>query len=70
MVSVVKDMWSEDNPDADLPAFYYADQLAKYNITRGNNAGYGKDAAAPVTAAVMRAALNNIKQVGFKGCLE
>ena len=25
------------------------------------NAGYGKDAAAPVTAAVMRAALNNIK---------
>ena len=43
MVSVVKDMWSEDNPDADLPAFYYADQLAKYNITRGNNAGYGKD---------------------------
>ncbi len=22
-------MWSEDNPNSDLPAFYYADQLAK-----------------------------------------
>ena len=45
IVDVVKDMWSEDNPDADLPAFYYADQLAKYNITRGNGAGYQKDGA-------------------------
>ena len=31
-------MWSEDNPNSDLPAFYYADQLAKKNITRSNNA--------------------------------
>lgn len=36
----VKDMWSEENTNADLPAFYYADQLAKRNITRENNAGY------------------------------
>lgn len=45
VVDVVKDMWTEDNRDADLPAFYYADQLAKYNITRGNNAGYGNNGA-------------------------
>lgn len=36
----VKDMWSEENPNASLPAFYYADQLAKKNITRSVNGGY------------------------------
>lgn len=36
----VKEMWSEDNRDSDMPAYYYADQLAKRNITRENNAGY------------------------------
>ena len=40
VITEVRNMWSEDNTDTDLPAFYYADQLAKYNITRGNNAGY------------------------------
>ena len=45
MIDVVKDMWSEDNRDTDLPAYYYADQLAKFNITRGNNAGYGYNGA-------------------------
>ncbi len=38
IIDMVKDTWSEDNRDADLPKFYYADQLAKYNITRANNA--------------------------------
>ncbi len=38
MIDKVKEMWSEDNRDSDLPKFYYADQLAKYNITRANNA--------------------------------
>lgn len=40
LLESVKDMWSEDNTDSDLPAYYYADQLAKRNITRENNAGY------------------------------
>lgn len=40
IISDALNMWSEDNRDTDLPKFYYADQLAKYNITRGNNAGY------------------------------
>ncbi len=38
ILSKVKDTWSENNRDVDLPKFYYADQLAKYNITRANNA--------------------------------
>lgn len=38
LISKVHDMWSETNTSADLPAFYYADQLSKKNITRGNNA--------------------------------
>lgn len=33
----VKKTWSETNTDTDLPAFYYADQLSKKNITRSNN---------------------------------
>ena len=39
IITDVYNMWSEENPDSDLPAFYYADQLSKKNITRGNNAG-------------------------------
>lgn len=35
----IRDTWSEANPNADLPKFYYADQLSKKNITRINNAG-------------------------------
>lgn len=35
----IRDTWSETNTDATLPKFYYADQLAKKNITRSNNAG-------------------------------
>lgn len=38
LITEVRNMWSEDNTDTDLPKFYYADQLAKYNITRSNNA--------------------------------
>ncbi|MDO4181175.1 MAG: TonB-dependent receptor [Bacteroidales bacterium] len=38
IISEVKNSWSEENPNTDLPKFYYADQLAKYNITRSNNA--------------------------------
>lgn len=38
IITDVKNMWSENNRDTDLPAFYYADQLSKKNITRGNNA--------------------------------
>lgn len=42
LVDEVYKMWNDDRgvTDTDLPKFYYADQLAKYNITRGNNAGY------------------------------
>lgn len=39
LITEVRNMWSEDNTDTDLPKFYYADQLAKYNITRSNGAG-------------------------------
>lgn len=43
LITEVKNMWREDNRDTDLPAFYYADQLAKKNITRSNNAGVSRD---------------------------
>lgn len=39
LITDVKNMWSEDNTDASLPKFYYADQLGKLNITRSNKAG-------------------------------
>lgn len=38
IIDMVKDTWSEENPNSDLPKFYYADQLSKKNITRSNNA--------------------------------
>ena len=38
IITMVKDTWSEENPNSDLPKFYYADQLSKKNITRSNNA--------------------------------
>lgn len=38
IIDQVKQMWSEENPNTDLPKFYYADQLSKKNITRSNNA--------------------------------
>lgn len=37
IIKEVKKTWSETNTDTDLPAFYYADQLSKKNITRSNN---------------------------------
>lgn len=37
VITDVKNMWSESNTNTDLPAFYYADQLSKKNITRSNN---------------------------------
>lgn len=43
LITEVKNMWSEDNIDTDLPKFYYADQLAKKNITRSNNANVEAD---------------------------
>lgn len=39
MITEVKNTWSEENPNSDLPKFYYADQLSKRNITRSTNAG-------------------------------
>ncbi len=39
IISEVKDSWSESNPNAKYPKFYYADQLSKKNITRSNNGG-------------------------------
>ncbi|KKB46773.1 MULTISPECIES: SusC/RagA family TonB-linked outer membrane protein [Parabacteroides] len=39
--NIIKDVyntWSPENVNADLPKFYYADQLGKKNITRSNNA--------------------------------
>lgn len=43
LITDVHDMWSESNPNASLPAFYCADQAAKKNITRGNNANPYRD---------------------------
>lgn len=37
VITEVNQMWSETNRDTNLPAFYYADQLSKKNITRSNN---------------------------------
>ena len=34
---MVKQSWSEENTNTDIPKFYYADQLSKKNITRSNN---------------------------------
>lgn len=39
LITDVRKMWSEENPDTDLPGFYVADQGSKRNITRSNNAG-------------------------------
>lgn len=38
IISEVKNTWSESNPDTDLPKFYYADQLAKNNMSASNRA--------------------------------
>lgn len=38
IITDVKNTWSPENPNTDLPKFYYADQLGKKNITRSNNA--------------------------------
>mgnify|MGYP002542568998 FL=1 len=36
IIKEVKNSWSPDNPNSDLPRFYYADQSIKRNITRSN----------------------------------
>lgn len=33
-ITLVKDMWSEDNPNSDYPAYSYSDQLNKKNLSR------------------------------------
>lgn len=38
IIDMVKQSWSEENSETDIPKFYYADQLSKKNITRSNNA--------------------------------
>lgn len=43
LITDVYKMWTEENPTADLPAFYCADQASKKNITRGNNANPFRD---------------------------
>ena len=43
IITQVHDMWSETNPDTDLPVFTYADQLNKKNITRSNNGNTAVD---------------------------
>lgn len=43
IISEVKNTWSEENPDTDLPKFYYADQLAKNNMSASNRAGLTLD---------------------------
>lgn len=40
VITDVYDMWTPENPNANLPKFYYADQLSKKNITRSNNGSY------------------------------
>ena len=42
LITKVKEMWSENNPDAKYPVFTYADQLDKHNIWRGNSIFYEK----------------------------
>ena len=37
IIDMVKQSWSEENTNTDIPKFYYADQLSKKNITRSNN---------------------------------
>ncbi|WP_234367740.1 SusC/RagA family TonB-linked outer membrane protein [Parabacteroides pacaensis] len=36
IITEVKDSWSPENPNSNLPRFYYADQAIKKNITRSN----------------------------------
>lgn len=43
VITDVRNMWSESNTNTDLSKFYYADQLAKKNITRSNNASTAAD---------------------------
>lgn len=43
IIDMVKQTWSEENTNTDLPKFYYADQLSKKNITRSNNAAANTD---------------------------
>jgi len=38
VIDWVKRSWTPENTDTDIPKFYYADQLAKKNYTRENNA--------------------------------
>lgn len=38
IIDWVKRSWTPENTDTDIPKFYYADQLAKKNYTRENNA--------------------------------
>lgn len=38
IIDWVLNSWSETNTNTDIPKFYYADQLAKKNFTRENNA--------------------------------
>lgn len=42
LITKVKEMWSEDNPNSKYPVFTYADQLNKHNIWRGNSIFYEK----------------------------
>mgnify|MGYP000137462766 CR=1 FL=1 len=37
IITDVKDMWTEDNPNTDLSKYYFGDQNIKKNITRSNN---------------------------------
>ena len=43
IIDWVKRSWSPDNTETDIPKFYYADQLAKKNYTRENNANPNLD---------------------------
>lgn len=43
IITKVKEMWSQENPDADYPRFYYKDQDTKRNITRSNKASPNTD---------------------------
>ena len=37
IITDVKNMWTEENPNTDLSKYYFGDQVIKKNITRSNN---------------------------------
>lgn len=43
IITDVKNMWTEENPNTDLSKYYFGDQVVKKNITRSNNGNTSAD---------------------------